>query len=278
MLNEDTITLGPDCHEVCLTQQDIPEITTHDLCMVGYCRLQPPYSVARRDPDHHTLLFTIRGEGRLHTRKSQHVIGPNSITLLPAHHPFRFDIEGDCWDMVWISLNPMPAWNRIAQSHQDVWPCQQAVPLYHLIGMLHHEINGDLSARREIVALMINYLRLALTDNTEHKKRRQLKLLFWHLDAQLHHPWTVEKLAGYMHCSAPHFHRLCHQEFGWGPIQQLIHMRMERAKLLLMQTDWNIQEIAERVGYGSVFSFSNLFKKRTGMAPSFFRKEFIRGR
>ncbi|MBN3523382.1 helix-turn-helix domain-containing protein [Paenibacillus apiarius] len=54
-------------------------------------------------------------------------------------------------------------------------------------------------------------------------------------------------------------------------IDFLIHIRLERAKRLLRDSDDSIQTIAEQVGYGGAVSFSRIFKKVEGVAPGEYR-------
>jgi AraC family transcriptional activator of pobA len=53
---------------------------------------------------------------------------------------------------------------------------------------------------------------------------------------------------------------------------QLINARVtQEAKILLKQTDWNISEIAECLGFEEVAHFSNFFKKQASYTPLSFR-------
>jgi len=45
----------------------------------------------------------------------------------------------------------------------------------------------------------------------------------------------------------------------------------QEAKILLKQTDWNISEISNSLGFEEVAHFSNFFKKQTSLAPMAFR-------
>ena len=45
----------------------------------------------------------------------------------------------------------------------------------------------------------------------------------------------------------------------------------QEAKILLKQTDWNISEISDSLGFEEVAHFSNFFKKQTSIAPLTFR-------
>ena len=53
---------------------------------------------------------------------------------------------------------------------------------------------------------------------------------------------------------------------------ELIGRRVtEEAKLLLKQTNWNISEISDSLGFAEVAHFSNFFKRQTSFSPGAFR-------
>ncbi len=60
---------------------------------------------------------------------------------------------------------------------------------------------------------------------------------------------------------------------GRSPIDYLIHLRMEKAARLLVETDEPIQQIAESVGYSDLFYFIKRFKKHSGLVPGQYRKQ-----
>lgn len=57
-----------------------------------------------------------------------------------------------------------------------------------------------------------------------------------------------------------------------GYIQSL---RVEKAKDLLLNSDWDVGQIAASVGYKLHRSFSEVFKETTGFTPSEFRKQIV---
>ncbi len=51
---------------------------------------------------------------------------------------------------------------------------------------------------------------------------------------------------------------------------------LEESKILLLQTDWTLQEIACAVGFAEQPNFSQFFKKNTGTTPADFRRNYKR--
>ena len=63
---------------------------------------------------------------------------------------------------------------------------------------------------------------------------------------------------------------------GISPGQFILQKKMETATQLLTSTDLPIASIADSLGFGSQFYFSNFFKKQTGMTPSSYRRLYLR--
>jgi AraC-like DNA-binding protein len=72
--------------------------------------------------------------------------------------------------------------------------------------------------------------------------------------------------------SVYHYHRLFAARFGMTPHQFKSQQRFDRAKKLLIESDYSVSEIAFLLGYESPASFSTLFRRRFGMNPSEFRE------
>ncbi|KKI92541.1 hypothetical protein WQ54_09075 [Bacillus sp. SA1-12] len=58
---------------------------------------------------------------------------------------------------------------------------------------------------------------------------------------------------------------------GWNFIDYLTHIRLTKAKELLMETDTKIKDIAEGIGYKHSY-FNRIFKRQEGITPSEFRE------
>lgn len=79
----------------------------------------------------------------------------------------------------------------------------------------------------------------------------------------------LAEVAAYAHLNSFHFLKFFHQAFNVTPHQYLVQQRIENACQLLA-TGKSVSEVCSLVGFSSLGSFSNLFKKITGTSPKHF--------
>ena len=70
------------------------------------------------------------------------------------------------------------------------------------------------------------------------------------------------------------FIRCFKRYMGMTPLQYVTSIRITKAKDLLKNTAFTIQEVGRLVGYENPLYFSRIFKKQTGHSPSEYRKEY----
>ncbi len=83
---------------------------------------------------------------------------------------------------------------------------------------------------------------------------------------------TVSDCAEYCNMSESHFRRIFKRITGKAPVDFFTDIKIERAKELLLFTDYNIGEIAENCGFPDQNYFARIFKKQTGKTSLEFRK------
>lgn len=81
----------------------------------------------------------------------------------------------------------------------------------------------------------------------------------------------VEEMAHEFGVHRSYFSSAFRQEFGMSPKQYLTRLRMEKAKELLHETDFPVNEIALTVGYPDPFSFTRAFINYDGRSPTDYR-------
>ena len=81
----------------------------------------------------------------------------------------------------------------------------------------------------------------------------------------------MDAIAAAVGLSRGHFIRRFEAVFGATPHQFRTALRLERARVLLAR-DLAVTDVCFALGYQSLGSFSTLFTRRTGMAPSAYRR------
>jgi AraC-like DNA-binding protein len=81
-------------------------------------------------------------------------------------------------------------------------------------------------------------------------------------------PWTVAKLATEAALSRSAFFARFSRTVGLPPMEYLLAWRMALARRLLKLREFGMDQIAERVGYGSASSFTVAFARHTGISPA----------
>ena len=88
------------------------------------------------------------------------------------------------------------------------------------------------------------------------------------LYAHIHEKITLARVAAEISVSPSHLKRVFREQTGQSVIAYLTDLRVRRAKQMICDHQYNFSQIAEAVGFDSVYYFSARFKKYTGMTPT----------
>ena len=78
-------------------------------------------------------------------------------------------------------------------------------------------------------------------------------------------------MARQVNLSPSRFSAIYHELYGISPMEDLLNIRVEKAKSLLVSTNLSAGEIARQCGFKTSQYFSRYFKKRVGAAPTQYR-------
>lgn len=87
-------------------------------------------------------------------------------------------------------------------------------------------------------------------------------------------PFSAKKLGEHMNFHPVYIARCMQKVFGCSPSTFLLHLRIEHAKMLLLQSRLPIERIAEEVGFNQAAYFTSCFTRIEGLSPSKFRQWF----
>ena len=100
-----------------------------------------------------------------------------------------------------------------------------------------------------------------------------LERLFDELEKSYMEDITLKGLAEKYNISASRLSVKAKEKFGMSFSKYLTHKRIEKAKDMLRESKYSIEQIAGMVGYSDYFYFTKVFKKIVGESPSQYRKD-----
>lgn len=267
----DVLDIGPTCIERFIDVAALAQASDLELTLAGCSNLSGRYCVARSSPLEHTLFYTLSGQGKLVTEHNQYTLTANTLIVLPAKQGFEVKIDAAHWDVIWLNLANTNRWKHLNLVEALVLYDQKLQPLHFAMELLYSESNATL--REGVMPILSHYLNTTLQSEPKIGGHNRLTSLFLEIEERLQFDWTIDAMCEQVHYSAPHLHRLCQAQFGKSPMQQLIYLRIKRAKNLLLNTRWPVAHIAAYVGYPNIFNFSKRFKKSVGVSPTDFRNK-----
>lgn len=136
----------------------------------------------------------------------------------------------------------------------------------------------DLVLTRLVEVLLIEALRATPGENAPPGLLRgladvRLAAALRQMHGQLARSWTMAQLAKTASLSRSAFFERFTRTLGLPPMEYLLAWRMAVAKDLLRHHDFRLDEVAERVGYGSASTFSTAFSRHVGEPPCRYARE-----
>jgi AraC-like DNA-binding protein len=121
----------------------------------------------------------------------------------------------------------------------------------------------------EILASTLGAARREETGGRPYEMIRRAKLV---LEGQTNGTPVIEELARSLGLSASRFQHLFKEHTGLSPYQYHLQLKVQRARELLRDSDMPVKQVAGMLGFQSVYHFSTLFKRKTGMSPTRWRE------
>lgn len=245
-----------------------PALSHYQIRHTAVAHMPAPFEIVRVRLGGSYFLACFGGEGRVLVDGRWFKCRKGNAVLLPPGtlHAFH-TAPGKEWDFCWVRYQERPGQRPLATAQTPIVATYDPGPLRLAILGLHHECSTTTTptAIEHWVSLIHHYVvRFSEPAGLDERLWR----LWARVSASLDRPWTLEEMSKETHLGEKQLQRLCREQLGRTPRQQLIWLRMRRAADLLATRDAKIEVIAARVGYQNPFVFSTTFKRVMGWSPS----------
>ncbi len=213
------------------------------------------------------------------------------LTRSPTPYQLRWQAEGDEPFQVMHLYLSVSLFERVAE--EILGKAASAMHLRDISGgrdqrlssmleLIHAELMAEGQGSQLFVqglaqTLAVHLIRQYATYDTEARPSNalpgaKLRRAMAFMDANLHEPFDLARLAQTTGMSAFHFSRLFKKATGLSPSHYFIRQRITRAQQLLQETDTSIIDVGMSVGYSSPSHFAQVFRREAGVSPSDYRR------
>lgn len=234
-------------------------------------------------PPCNKFYFILHGEGALTVGGKEFFPRSGELALMPSgiiqsyrtnperpYTKYWCHFSAKVQDVNLFDLIEVPYMVRVSNIPYLSSLFQQMIDCYR-----DERVTNRLRGKAFMLEILAYFLEEVGTENIHASEQLPSDKLFSitnYIAAHLGEEITLEELASLVHFHPNYFIHFFKQYFGVAPLKYVANARLERAKLLLKNTEYNIAEIAAQTGYRDLFYFSKRFKEQTGFSPSDFRK------
>jgi len=132
---------------------------------------------------------------------------------------------------------------------------------------------AQLECIHTLYGIVLKLVKTLQQDYVPKEKRQLLQPALRYISEKYDDPHiTNDRMAGLCGISTVYFRKCFETVYGVSPIRYLHDFRIQKAKDILSSDYNSISQVAESVGYSSVYHFSKMFKTYTGLSPSQYAK------
>ena len=239
-----------------------------------------------RKLDELQIHFITRGGGVLESGKEggrrQRIAAGSVFILFPGVWHRYAPGKQTGWFEYWIGLKGenierLLAKHFFSPSHPVFAPSDSSTLLRlftEAVGCLRHHSTGTSRLLGSLAGQILAELQAGAVPappaetRTEHLVHEAKLMLGQHLEQEVDLELLSKKLGAGYHW----LRRAFKQETGQSLHQYRLQVRLSRAKLLLKNSDSSVEEIASQTGFQDPYYFSQIFKQKTGVTPTSWRK------
>ncbi|HPA20135.1 MAG TPA: AraC family transcriptional regulator [Verrucomicrobiae bacterium] len=246
---------------------------------VGIDHLVRSYHAGTPISETHLVYIPLSGSVEADCGRGVWKVAPGQKLIAPARGKHWVKMRGGRCDALWVHLGDVPRWQSLLDGGPRVERVQDLEALAHAAREGLSESTSTAFAAADNLAhhcaILVNLLGRELGVGGTGARMQLVERIdaMWRMvGARLGEPWDVGRLARESGVSHGYLHAVMNEVAGLTPMQMLALLRMEKAAALLLNTGLTVAVVAEQVGYGSPYAFSDTFLRYSGLRPGRYRR------
>jgi AraC family transcriptional regulator len=203
----------------------------------------------------------------------------NDVIFLNCHEPHGYYTETG-WEILWVHFDG----NSSKQFFELIYNLSGVILPLGKSNVIQHSltsiINGYKTSKPLPESVFSLYIHRILTEmillssnysDIEAPKINPVFEAITYIESNYSKNISLKDVSSYVNLSPYHFSRIFKKETGYSPYEFIIKTRIDKAKILLKQTNMSIKEIAFSVGFNCESNFIDTFRKSINQTPKAFR-------
>lgn len=226
---------------------------------------------------YYRIYYVVSGHAVIYLQDQQLELSPGKMYFIPALSIF----DAHCDKILrhyWIHFNFDITTNNYLTIYKPLNVVQAPPLTEELFSCLVSKINSDkkdspaeLLACEGLLKYLLSFF-LSGADTEATPEAARFIPVLQYIDTNFNSHITNNELSSIMYLSSTYFSNLFTKQFGITPQQYIQQKRMNKAALLLLESNKNIREIAFTCGFESEAYFNRSFHKFMGISPGRYRK------
>lgn len=253
------------------------ESNVFSLELAGITYENPSYLIARQSAAVSVVEYVISGVGYIEIQGKRHTVSAGDMYIIPPNSKHRYYADKEMpYQKIWFNSHGILLGELMRiYSIEDKIVFRDANGYEYMKKILEicedKKLSGNEISKRsasvlfELVGFLSSRERLYAKDSDAEKLKSYIDM---NIDKKL----SVSELSKQIFRSKSQTIRIFKRAYGKTPYNYLLGQRLARATVFLQNTQLPIKEIAKRVGFCDEHYFSNIYKEKTGKAPTDLRK------
>jgi len=218
------------------------------------------------------LVFFVSGENRTHFAGKIISDMPNSLRFLPkgiseGEYYVEKISDGICIDIYFDTPDPMPDFAIGLKNMNEL-----KSPFIKIYNVWNSKKTGYYAESMSLLYDIIKKIQLHNEKYCTSAQAQKILPSFDYMVGHFHnHDFDYRIMCSKSGLSYDYFKKLFIKRYGLSPVKYVTHLRIERAKELLITGRYTITEIAAMCGFENIYYFSNVFKNHIGVSPGNYR-------
>ncbi len=266
---EDIITFNPN----------VPDSHSFRMQMAGISYCDGTYRMVRHNSKKYVFEYVESGSGYYHIDNYKFTPEAGDVYIVPYGSGHEYGSSRDNpWTKYWFNVSGQLVGNLLnAYGMQNVYffkkyPLRDTF-LDGLRQLREQPAKGSTTIGPQIILNII----LQLAEHRNYLKEQKtaspaaIKLRLYLERNVFAKALTIDDMCEHIKLSPAQTTRIFESAFGQSPYKYLLNLKIAAAQELLVGSVKSVKEIAFCLGFSDEYYFSNIFKRKTGAAPSHYR-------